>query len=83
MNNFNGNGNMPFNPQTMQQIRNMKAMLQGSPNPMAVFQSLAQMNPQINQVLQMCQGQNPKDLVYAQCKQMGINPDEFINMLKQ
>ena len=83
MNNFNGNGNMPFNPQTMQQIRNMKAMLQGSSNPMAVFQSLAQMNPQINQLLQMCQGQNPKDIFYAQCKQIGINPDEFINMIKQ
>lgn len=71
-----------FNLQAIQQIKNMMSMLNGNANPAIMLQSLAQTNPQLQRVLQMCQGQNPKDVFYAQCKQMNVNPDEILNMFK-
>lgn len=64
------------------QIKNMMSQMRMVQNPQMAFQQMAQQNPQMQQILQMCQGQNPKDLFYSLCKQRGIDPEQFLNMLK-
>lgn len=79
-----GNGNINANNnvlsaqmrQNIQQVKNMMNMFRG--NPMA----LVQQNPQIAQIMQMCQGQNPQQLFYSLCSQRGINPNAILNELR-
>ena len=68
--------------QGIQQIKFMMKQMQTLQNPNIAIQQMAQSNPQIQQVMQMCQGQNPKDIFYSMCKQRGVDPNEIINMLK-
>lgn len=76
-----GNGNMNMGglpPQMLQNIQQVKGLMRmANGNPMA----LAQQNPMIGQVMQMCKGQNPQQIFYAMCQQQGINPNEIINEL--
>ena len=76
-----GNGNVGgLPPQMMQNIKQVKGMMnmfQG--NPMA----LAQQNPMLNQVMQMCKGQNPEQLFYSMCRQRGVDPNMIINELRK
>lgn len=77
--------NSGINPQMMQNIQQLKGMmrqLKTMQNPNVAFQTMAQNNPQMQQVLQMCQGKNPKDVFYAMCQQQGVNPEQILNMLK-
>lgn len=71
-----GNGNVGgITPQMRQGIQQVKGLMQmASGNPMA--------NPQIAQVMQMCQGQNPEQVFYAMCKQRGIDPQAFLRELR-
>ena len=74
-----------FNPQMLQNIQQVKGLmsqLNMMKNPQGAIQQMAQNNPQLNQVLQMCQGRNPKDVFYSVCQQRGIDPEQFIQMLK-
>lgn len=74
-----------FNPQMLQNIQQVKGLmsqLNMMQNPQVAMQQMAQSNPQLNQVLQMCQGKNPKDVFYSVCQQRGIDPEQFIKMLK-
>lgn len=84
--NILGNGGVPTSggsglpPQLMQQIQQVKGLMgMVNGNPMALMQS----NPQIAQVMQMCQGQNPRTLFENMCKQQGINPNAIIDELKR
>lgn len=70
---FSGSG-FPINPQLVQLAR----MMNGGMNP----QSMISQVPQLQQVLNMCKGQNPKDVFYSMCKQQGVNPDEILNQLR-
>ena len=77
-----GNGNMggglpPQMQQNIQQIKGMMRMMNG--NPMA----LAQQNPMFNQVMQMCQGQDPQKLFYQMCQQQGIDPQAIIQEFRK
>lgn len=72
----NGNGLPPELVQNIQQVKGMMSMFKGNP------QALIQQNPMLNQIMQMYQGQNPKDIFMNMCKQKGINPEQIINMLK-
>lgn len=74
-----------FNPQMLQGIQQVKGLvsqLNMMKNPQVAMQQMAQSNPQLNQVLQMCQCRNPKDVFYSVCQQRGIDPEQFIQMLK-
>lgn len=75
-------GNIQYNglsPQLMQNVRQVKSMMQMmNGNPM----TMAQQNPMFNQVMQMCQGQNPQQIFMNKCKEMGINPDAILNELR-
>ena len=75
--NENIGGLPPQMKQNIQQIKGLMQMANG--NPMA----LAQQNPALAQVMQMCKGQNPEQMFYAMCKQQGINPNDIINELRK
>lgn len=68
--------------QNIQQVKNMMRQMQSMKNPNIAINQIIQQNPQMNQVMQMCQGQNPKQVFYSMCKQQGVDPEQFINMLK-
>lgn len=64
------------------QIKAIINMANGNANPTQIFQNMAKNNPQMQQVLQMCQGQNPKDVFMQMCQQKGINPNDILNIFK-
>ena len=70
------------NPQALQQVKRMMNMFRAASNPQQMLMQAAQKNPAINTVMQMCNGKNPKDVFYAQCQKIGVNPDDIINQLR-
>lgn len=77
-----GNGNVQNNqlpPQMRQNIQQVKGLMQAmNGNPA----QLAQQNPMLNQVMQMCNGQNPQAVFMSMCKQRGIDPDAILKELR-
>jgi hypothetical protein len=71
MNPLNTSNGLP--PQIVQNIQQVKRIMQ--------MGDLRQ-NPQMQQVMQMCRGQNPKLVFENMCRQMGINPNDIINAIK-
>lgn len=59
-------------------IADIIQMLNGSQNPAALMNMLAQQNPQVAQAMNMCRGKNPRDVFFAECKNRGIDPNEII-----
>ena len=83
-----GNGNLNnqtyLSPQLQQGIQQVKSMMQlANGKGDGFLQMMGQQNPMLNQVLQMCKGQNPKDVFMSMCKQQGIDPDAVIKALQQ
>lgn len=75
------NPNNPYNNNNMAGIRNIYQMMQ-SGNPMQVFQSLAQQNPQLQPVANMIRnGGNPQQIFFSMCQQRGINPQQFLSSI--
>ena len=66
------------------QARNMMNMLKNSSNPQAMLQNMINQNPQMKQVMNLINenGGDPKRAFYSKAKQMGVNPDDILNMLK-
>lgn len=62
-------------------FKQMAGMLSTAKDPQSALSMLAQQNPQIQQVMQMCQGKNPRDVFVQACKSRGINPDQLIQQL--
>ena len=79
-----GNGNSqnttgdlpPQLKQNIQQVKGFMNMMRGDPT------AMLQNNPMMNQVMQMCRGQNPESVFKNMCKQMGVDPDALINELR-
>lgn len=68
--------------QAAQSAKRMMGMLQAVKNPQQALMAAAQQNPQLNAVMQMCQGKDPQSVFYEQCKKQGIDPNTVINALK-
>lgn len=62
-------------------IKQMINMFKGMKNPQAMAQQLLNQNPQLQTAIKMSGG-NPEQAFKAMAKQMNVNPDEIINMLK-
>lgn len=62
-------------------FKRMAGMLNSTQNPQAALNMLAQHNPQVREVMQMCQGRNPREIFVQECKNRGINPDQLIQQL--
>lgn len=61
-----------------QQLANM---LKSAQNPSAALNMLAQKNPQMQQIMQMCSGKNPKDVFIAECQRRGIDPAQAMQQM--
>lgn len=78
----NSQGSFQINPQMLQQMKQLMGVLNAPQNPNAIIENLAQRNPQIRQVIEMCGGKDPKAVFYEMCKQRGVNPDDILNQLR-
>lgn len=79
-----GQQNQSFQNNNLSSIKNMFNMLKGQSNPMQIIKNMASQNPQVSQVLNMLNGSgmSAKDLFMQTAQQMGIDPNQIINMLK-
>lgn len=71
MNPLNISNGLP--PQLMQGIQQVKQIMR--------MGDLRQ-NPQMQQIMQMCQGQNPQVVFETMCRQMGVNPNDVLNAIR-
>lgn len=65
-------------------IIGMYKALQGSGSPQQMLMSLAQQNPQVANIMREVQasGGDPKSLFYDKARQMGVDPNTILSMLK-
>lgn len=73
-----------LSPQIMQsisQIRQMRSLFNGTPQQMIA--QMAQSNPMFNEVIQMCKGQDPKQVFEMMCKQRGVDGSAILNELQK
>lgn len=59
-------------------IKQMMHTMSIAKNPMQIINS----NPQLASVINMCKGQNPKDVFYLMCKEKNANPEDVLNSLR-
>lgn len=59
-------------------IKQMMHTMSIAKNPMQIINS----NPQLASVINMCKGQNPKDVFYSMCKEKNANPEDVLNSLR-
>ena len=65
-------------------IKQMMNMVRAAKDPQAMLNMLAMQNPQLKQVMDIVQkhGGDPMAAFKATAEEMGVNPDEIMNMLK-
>lgn len=64
------------------QLKQMMGAVNTLRNPMQALQVLSGQVPVLRQVLQLCQGRNPKDVFYEECKKVGMDPNEVLSYLR-
>lgn len=74
--NNSNNGLSPQIRQQIQQVKQMRNMFGGN------FKTMAQQNPMVNQVMQMCNGKNPEQVFMNMCQQRGLDPQAILNELQ-
>lgn len=67
--------------QILNQLNNAQSM-KVSPQLIANAKKLMQTPQQMNQMMQMLGGRDPKQVFYTMCKQKGINPDDVLNQIR-
>lgn len=65
-----------------QELRNMMQTIKTVRNPQAAFNQMAQNNPAMQQVMQMCNGRDPQQVFYEMCKQRGVDPESVLSQLR-
>lgn len=84
LNQILGQAPAPMNNQSAQMVQSfqrMVQMLKGVKNPDTAVMQLAQQNPHMAQVVQMCQGKNPKEVFLQECQKRGIDPQQIMGQL--
>lgn len=71
-----------INPKVIQEFKQIMNTMSSINNPEAIFSQLMASNPQVNNVMQMLNGRNPKDVFYEQCQQHGIDPESVLSQLR-
>ena len=68
----------------LSQIKSMMNFVKSSGNPQAMLENLMQNNPNYQKVMQLVRdnGNDPQKAFYAYAQQLGVDPNEIINMLK-
>lgn len=72
-----------LNHQMLNGLQNMVNMLNGSNNKEAAVQALAGVNPQVAEIMQLCNGRNPKEVFIEGCRQRGIDPQYALTIMSQ
>lgn len=75
--------NMGMLKQAAQQLKKVMATIQVMKNPQQAIMQMAQQDPQLNAVIQMCQGRNPQDVFAEQCKAHGVDPQAAMQQIQQ
>lgn len=68
--------------EAVQSVKRMMQMLNMAKNPQAAIMQAAQQNPMLGNVVQLCNGKNPKDVFIEQCKQHGIDPNTAMSQIQ-
>ena len=66
------------------QIKNMMSVVRAAQNPQAAMEAMARQNPQLRQAYEYinANGGDPKQAFYKRAQEMGVDPNEIINMIK-
>lgn len=70
----------------MQQLSQMAKQLQNANNPTQLLQSMAMTNPDLNRTLNQINSEysgDPKAAFYSQAQKKGVDPNAFIQSMKQ
>ena len=62
-------------------VKQMISMVKGARNPQQMVQKMVNENPQFMAMLQMSNG-NPEQAFKSLAKQMGVDPNEIIDLIK-
>lgn len=73
-------GNNPM--AAMAQAMNIINQIKRNGNPQAAINAMAQQNPNVKKAMEMCQGKNPQQVFEQMCRQNGIDPAQFTEMMK-
>ncbi len=74
--------NMQMLRQAAQSAKKMMGMLNGVKNPQQALMMTAQKNPELNAVMQMVGGRDPRQVFYEECQKGGINPEDILKELR-
>ena len=72
----------PLSQRLPSNVMDMIRTFKGMSNPQQMINQMMEQNPQIKSLIQAANG-NPEKAFRDMAKKMNIDPDEFINMLKQ
>ena len=75
--------NMGMLKQAAQQLKKVMSTIQLMKNPQQAIMQMAQQDPQLNAVMQMCQGRNPQDVFAEQCAAHGVDPQTAMQQIQQ
>lgn len=71
-----------LNMQAIQSTKRMLNTFRAARNKDAALQLLAQQNPQIAGILQLCGPGGLKNSFYQMCREQGVNPEEVLRQLQ-
>lgn len=63
-------------------IKEMMGVVQAAQNPMQAISQMSEQDPRMKEVMDMVKGKNPEQVFYDKCKEMGVNPDVILGMLR-
>lgn len=67
----------------VQNAKQMMQMLNASQNPQKALEQFASMNPNARKIMEIAnQKGGMKNMFYNYCRDMGINPNDILSMLK-
>lgn len=72
-----------FGQQSITIPQNLKTLFQtlcGAKNPAEILQNAMGNNP-LGNIMQMCNGKEPREMFYEECRKRNINPEEFLSQL--
>lgn len=74
--------NMGVFKQAAQSAKRMIGLLQTVKDPRSALMKVAQQNPQLNEVMQLVGGRDPKEVFFEECKKHGIDPNAVLAELQ-
>lgn len=65
----------------LQSFQSVVSILKNAKDPNAALNQFASQNPKFRQVIEMCQGKNPRDVFIEACRARGIDPNQAIQQM--